>query len=130
MDRRSFLGRTLGLGFAVAGGSILTACEVLTADYGALGSPDANGLRLPAGFTSRLIATTGTTVPGTSYTWHIAPDGGACFPAPDGGWVYVSNCEWAPGGAGMVRFAADGTIVDGRSILTGTLANCAGGPTP
>ncbi len=131
MDRRTFLRTTLGgLGFAVAGGSILTACEVISGDYGALGAADANGLRLPAGFTSRIVATTGTVVSGTSYTWHTAPDGGACFPTPDGGWIYTSNIEWVPGGCGMIRFDAAGAIVDARSILSGSNINCAGGPTP
>ena len=41
---------------------------------------DANGLLLPAGFTSRIVARSGQAVPGTGYTWHSAPDGGACFP--------------------------------------------------
>ena len=69
MDRRTFLRNTLGgLGFAVAGGSILTACDVISGDYGVLGAADANGLHLPAGFTSRIVATTGTVVAGTSYT--------------------------------------------------------------
>jgi uncharacterized protein len=93
--------------------------------------PDANGLRLPAGFTSRVIATTGSAVPGTNHIWHAAPDGGACFPTADGGWIYTSNSELPLiGGAGMVRFNAQGTVVEARTILSGTSANCAGGPTP
>ena len=52
-------------------------------------TPDENGLLLPAGFTSELLAVGGETVPGTSYRWHPFPDGGACFPVDDGGWVYV-----------------------------------------
>jgi secreted PhoX family phosphatase len=47
--------------------------------------------------------------------------------------VYVSNAEWfatAGGGAGAVRFSADGEIADAYSILSGTDLNCAGGPTP
>jgi uncharacterized protein len=97
---------------------------------------DANGLRLPAGFTSRIIARTGLTVPGTSHRWHLAPDGGACFPMTDGGWAYTSNSEVplvpgvSSGGAGMIRFSAAGTIVEARGILSGTMLNCAGGPTP
>src|SRR5690606_16505945 len=34
------------------------------------------------------------------------------------------------GGAGAIRFAADGSIVDAYGILDGTLSNCAGGLTP
>ncbi len=100
--------------------------------YGAIsGSPDANGLRLPAGFTSRIIAGSGRVVPGTGYTWHGAPDGGACFALPAGGWVYVSNSElFSDGGASAVRFDGGGAVVGAYRILAGTQRNCAGGPTP
>ena len=100
--------------------------------YGFLQAPDALGLRLPAGFTSRLIAETGQPVGDTDFIWHGAPDGGATFPTDDGGWIYVSNAEIgdAQGGASMVRFDAAGDIVDSRSILSGTYRNCSGGPTP
>jgi hypothetical protein len=100
--------------------------------YGPLAdSPDANGLRLPDGFASRVIAATGQLVPNTLHPWHPAPDGGACFPMPDGGWVYTSNSEVPiAGGAAMIRFNASGDIVEARTILAGTNLNCAGGPTP
>jgi hypothetical protein len=62
--------------------------------YGPLAaSPDENGLLLPAGFTSELLAVGGETVSGTSYRWHPFPDGGACFAVDDGGWIYVNNSE-------------------------------------
>ena len=100
--------------------------------YGFLEPPDALGLRLPKGFTSRLIAETGRPVAGTGFIWHQDPDGGATFPTNDGGWIYVSNAEVgdAQGGASMVRFNANGDIVDSRSILSGTYRNCSGGATP
>lgn len=100
--------------------------------FGPLLPADANGLMLPKGFTSRLIATTGERVGGTDYIWHPAPDGGAVFPIDDGGWIYVSNSEVRNdrGGVGAVRFSAEGEIVDARRILNGTNFNCAGGPTP
>jgi uncharacterized protein len=138
MNRRQFLawtaagfcGITLGAAFwrsvfaqpAVPGPS----------PYGPLSrSRDANGLRLPAGFTSRVIAVTGQLVPNTTYLWHPAPDGGACFPTSDSGWVYTSNSEVpVAGGAGMARFSASGNIADAKRLLTGTEVNCAGGPTP
>ncbi len=98
---------------------------------GPLGEPDANGLRLPEGFTSRVLATTGEVVAGTTYAWHVSPDGGAVFPQDDGGWIYTSNCEDAvTGGAAMLRFGADGEVVDARRICEGTVVNCAGGATP
>jgi hypothetical protein len=98
---------------------------------GPLLDPDANGLRLPAGFSSRVVARSGElVVPASSYVWHPAPDGGATFRALDGGFVYVSNCEWSPGGAGALRFDAAGELVDAYPILQNTARNCAGGPTP
>ncbi len=103
---------------------------VLPARYAGLQAADANGLQLPAGFTSRVVARSGEKVAGTSYTWHRAPDGGACF--PDGtGWIYVSNSEVDDvGGVGALRFDASGKIVDSYRILSDTDRNCAGGPTP
>ncbi len=100
--------------------------------YGPLLAPDDNGLELPAGFTSKVIAVTGERVAGTSHVWHSAPDGGGCVAVEGGGWVYTSNAELEndTGGAGAIRFAADGSIVDAYSILSGTSRNCAGGMTP
>jgi hypothetical protein len=100
--------------------------------YGPIAAtPDANGLRLPAQFTSRVIAVTGSQVPNTSHVWHLAPDGGACFPRAGGGWFYASNSE-VPlfGGAAVIEFDSAGNSVAARTILNGTTANCAGGPTP
>ncbi|HEX9775937.1 MAG TPA: alkaline phosphatase PhoX [Actinomycetota bacterium] len=97
--------------------------------YGPLGDPDANGIRLPRGFSSRVIATSGAALAG--YVWHAAPDGGATFALADGGWIYVSNSEVSgAGGAGSVRFNAAGEIVSAQRVLGGTNRNCAGGPTP
>jgi secreted PhoX family phosphatase len=62
--------------------------------------------------------------------WHTDPDGGACFDAGDGGWIYVSNSESSSGGCSMIRFDAGGGIIDARTILSGTKWNCAGGVTP
>ncbi|HEX5615817.1 MAG TPA: alkaline phosphatase PhoX [Acidimicrobiia bacterium] len=101
--------------------------------YGALQPPDSLGLMLPEGFTARVLARAGEVVPTSSYEWHIFPDGGATFAVDDGGWVYASNSEMpAPGagGAGALRFDADGEVVDAYPILTGTMTNCAGGATP
>lgn len=105
--------------------------------YGALQDPDANGVMLPEGFTSRIVAVSGEPVltsgdVPTSYLWHTFPDGSACFPTEDGGWRYVCNSEvpGGLGGAGGIQFDADGNIVDAYSVLTGTSTNCAGGPTP
>ncbi len=96
-------------------------------------APDENGVALPEGYTSRIVARSTEMVEGTSYAWHNAPDGGACFDAGDGGWIYVSNSEqFVEGGGGVsaIRFDANGTIVDAYNILSGSTANCAGGKTP
>lgn len=144
MDRRSFLrtGLAATAAFTTLGSSVWRRAlashptPVLgTGPYGPIGAPDANGFRLPAGFTSRVLARSGEPVPGTVYPWHHVPDGAATFATGDGGWIYACNSE-SPvplGGASAIRFRADGTI-DGPAgayrILTGSSLNCAGGPTP
>jgi hypothetical protein len=98
-----------------------------------LQAPDENGVALPMGYTSRIVARSSQPVAGTSFVWHNAPDGGACFDAGDGGWIYVSNSEqFIEGGGGVsaIRFDANGTIVNAYNILSDTTANCAGGKTP
>ena len=100
--------------------------------YGPLGSPDANGLRLPAGFQSREIARGGVPVGTTGYIWHGASDGSAAFALGDGGFILVSNSEipGGLGGASSLRFDSAGNITGAYRILGGTDTNCAGGPTP
>jgi secreted PhoX family phosphatase len=132
VHRRDFL-RT-----AVLGGTAFTigsawprifAAAAGDGPYGPLQAADANGVQLPVGFTSRVVATTGQQVAG--YTWPASPDGGATFATGDGGWIYVANSEVAlTGGASMLRFSPAGVVVEARRILGGTTANCAGGPTP
>jgi secreted PhoX family phosphatase len=100
---------------------------------GPLGPPDRNGLRLPAGFRSRIVARSGQRpVAGRDFVWHDAPDGGATFATSDGGWIYVSNAEVGNngGGASALRFDARGDLIDAYRILEKTSLNCAGGPTP
>ena len=137
MDRRTFLrSSALAVGVAALGPAFWQRAYAATATpgtgpYGGLLAADANGAMLPKGFRSRILATTGSLVPGTTYPWHPAPDGGAVFPQQDGGWVYTSNSEVpAVGGAGAIRFGRDGEVVDAYRILSGTSMNCAGGPTP
>lgn len=102
-----------------------------TGPYGALRSADANGIMLPAGFSSRVIARAGSRVGNTSYTWHNSPDGGATFAASGGGYVYVSNSEVSSGGgAGAISFDASGNVTSARRICANTRSNCAGGKTP
>ncbi len=112
--------------------------------------PDANGLLLPAGFESRVIAQAsmpagaGSLVMPTVYF----PDGAHAFVDPEiaGGWILVVNSEvpatldlgFAPqigdsppgGGVFAFRFAADGSLTDAYRTLGGSDTNCAGGHTP
>lgn len=133
MDRRGFLRiSALGSGAVVFGSTgLLTACDPV-----GLRQPDANGIRVAPFFTARVVATTGEEVANTGYQWHLWPDGGGCFPSPDGaGWVYVSNSEWfftGPEGAGasFIEFDSNGDIVNAGRILSDTLRNCSGGITP
>lgn len=101
-------------------------------EIGELGEPNELGMRLPPGFSARIIARSGKPVlPGSDYLWHLWPDGGAVYATEDGGWIYVSNCELPiVGGVGAVRFDTEGTIVAAYPILEGTNINCAGGKTP
>lgn len=139
ISRRQFLGTSLGAGALAIGATWGRAAAAFQTTpgpgpYGPLSAgPDASGLHLPAGFTSRVVAVSETPVTGSTYVWHTFPDGGATFPTSDGGWVYVSNSEVPSpfrGGVGALRFAADGQITDAYRILDGTSTNCAGGPTP
>lgn len=118
--------------------------------YGPLAAPDANGIMLPEGFSSRLIARGQSPVGQTGYVWHVFSDGAATFGTGDGGWILVSNAEVpialdlveenpalgsiagnpGDGGASAIRFDHRGRIVDAYSILAGTSTNCAGGSTP
>ncbi|GAA2226984.1 DUF839 domain-containing protein [Streptomyces amakusaensis] len=150
MERRSFLRTAVVGGTAAALGAVGTGGSAVGAfggslwrgaavtgtarpgrgPYGAPLAADAGGLALPPGFTGRVIARSGEEVAGTSYAWHSAPDGGACF-ADGTGWIYVSNSEISPsGGASAVAFDGSGAITGAYRILSDTRQNCAGGSTP
>jgi hypothetical protein len=140
VDRRTMLRSTVvGMGalaldplvFTRLGGAAPQAACSPAGPYGPLQAEDGNRIRLPAGFTSRVIARSLSFVPGTLYLWPVFPDGAATFPLADGGWIYTVNSE-VPlvGGASSVTFAPDGSIRGARRILGGTSSNCAGGPTP
>lgn len=122
-----------GLG-VLAGNAVLPfpvkAASWPLASLGELLPPDENGVRLPVGFTSRIVARSGQKI--FDYYWHAAPDGGAVFSAPDGGWIYVCNSELddKAGGAGALRFNSHGEIIAAYPVLSHTSRNCAGGHTP
>jgi hypothetical protein len=169
-SRRAFLRNLfLSAGALVGGGGLLTACGSGSspvggggnragrfAGIGELGEPDELGIRVPPGFSTRIVAITNQTpVSSSNYRWHIFPDGGGVMPKADGGWYYISNSEipgvgslgfqfpelaaltdiietFTPGlgGAGVLEFAADGTITDAYRILGNTTFNCSGCVTP
>jgi len=136
MNRRSLLrASVVGAGTVAFSGSLWSAAFAAPAQpgpspYGPLQAANANGIQLPAGFTSRIIARSRQRVGPTTFTWHDAPDGGACFAAGTG-WIYVSNSEISStGGASAIRFAADGSVTSAYRILSNTNRNCAGGAMP
>ena len=120
------------------GGSALLPSAARAAQLGELQPADLNGLRLPEGFSSRIVAQSLLPVRTDSgefldYSWHIYPDGGATFAQNDGGWIYVSNSESLAelgGGASALRLDANGRVSAAYRILSGTRLNCAGGATP
>ncbi|WP_424187174.1 alkaline phosphatase PhoX [Actinokineospora sp. G85] len=137
MERRSFLRAavigtgTVALGFTMTRESLAYPAKTGPSPYGALQAANSHGIMLPQGFTSRIIARSGQAVAGTGFTWHGAPDGGACF-ADGAGWIYVSNAELGTGAGGVsaVRFSSTGSVTSAYRILSGTTRNCAGGATP
>ncbi|RDH86160.1 MAG: translocation protein TolB [endosymbiont of Galathealinum brachiosum] len=141
--RRSFLRSTLSSLAVLSIGSLLgcsnnriikpSSSTSLLDEVGVLLPPDENGLMLPDGFTSRVIANSGVApYSGSPFVWHDAPDGGATFLTSDGGWIYVSNSEIGRnlGGVSSIRFDAAGNIINAYSILDNSNLNCAGGATP
>jgi secreted PhoX family phosphatase len=138
MQRRQFLtaaGASVGSVFATDLWNVARAQSAEPGDspYGPLGAADANGLRLPEGFTSQVVARSLEPVGDTAYEWPAFPDGSAAFPDEDGGWYLAVNSEIFNPGAGSVsaiHFDSAGTAVDAYALVTGTEANCAGGPTP
>lgn len=142
LDRRQFLRAGItaagGLAFSPAFLERALGAVTLGQGYGPLQPFDANGIALPAGFTSRQIARGQDRVPGTSYVWHAATDGQATFPTltngvPDGGWILTANSEFplpGQGGVSAVEFDREAKIERAYRVLSGTAANCAGGPTP
>lgn len=125
-SRRHFLvlsaqiGATVSLATAVSGCELIPPPEITTR------------IMVPEGFKPRLVARSGyPSVVHSDYLWHPAPDGGGCFATEDGGWVYTSNSETdSQGGVGVLRFDANGQIIDSYPILQGTRRNCSGGETP
>jgi len=151
VHRRAFLRNGLAMGGTAVGSTILgstipgvvglaSAAVPGPGPYGPLDgrTTDDNGLVLPEGFTSRIVAVGGVPVGGTGYTWPLFPDGKGTFPKRDGGWILSCNHEVfdfqtpgeSVGGASSIRFDADGRIVDAGPILVGSHSNSRGATTP
>ena len=147
MDRRQFLKHSAAVtavssGLTYAGNTVhadegIPVASAGKSPYGELAaSPDANGMLLPEGFTSRVVAVSGTAPTAASTSWHAFPDGGATFDDGNGGWYYVSNSEVFPntkpdaGSVSSLHFDSDGQPLNAIRILEGSNSNCAGGPTP
>ena len=97
--------------------------------------PDANGLYLPDGYSSEIVAVSGQAIAATGYVFSGDPDGAGTFEDPDvgGGWYLAVNHEsLAPAGGGVstLRFDPAGEVVDAYRLLGDTNLNCAGGITP
>ena len=138
MDRREFLRAAV-----VATGGAVTVPLVGSAvgaqpgsgPYGSLDGiePDENGILLPPGFTSRIVAMAGEPVGNSDYRWLVYPDGAAVFDDGEGGWYHTVNSEvFRPGFAGVsaIHYGPDGEILDAYRLLGESNANCGGGPTP
>ena len=82
MDRRRFLASTSGMGMALALGTsfweraLAAPAQPGASPYGPLLAADANGVQLPGGLHSRVVARSLTPGAGTTYPWHPFPDGG------------------------------------------------------
>ena len=138
-DRRQFVGNVLKISaLTLALPKIVSAktTQSLTATSTMHLMPaDENGIRLPYGFKSRIVASAGVApTKNSQYLWHEKPDGGAIFEDFNrdnlGGWIYACNEESKTGGVGALKFNAEGEVVDAYRILDNTLYNCAGGKTP
>ena len=138
LNRRTFLASgALAAGALVTPGFVREAlgapARAGESPYGPLSVPNANGLMLPPGFSSREVARGLRPVAGTDYSWPVFPDGQAAFETAAGGWILVTNSESlsvAGAGASAIRFRPDGTVESAYRVLGGTDVNCGGGPTP
>jgi len=139
LSRRKFLYTSLTLLASASMQPLLSSCSKSkdkppkARNLGLNLKPDENGILLPPGFKSRIVARSSQApVKNNSFKWHSAPDGGSVFDTDDGGWIYVSNCEMnnKKGGVNGLRFNSKGMAVDCYPILTATNRNCGGGVTP
>jgi secreted PhoX family phosphatase len=159
LDRRTLLRRGAAVAGGLAAATSLQALTARgggtdAASAASLRAPDGGGygplapagpeLALPEGFTYVAFGRTGEPMSDGAPT-PAAHDGMAAFAGPGATIRLVRNHELGPGtpfgpgaydpaaGGGTTTLLFDpvtGTILDSRASLTGTIRNCAGGPTP
>ncbi len=128
----AYLALAQALGGCASAGAEPAAPAGRLREVGPLGAALGIGIRIPQGFTARVVARAGLPVGDTGFIWHTDPDGSACFASDDGGWIYASNREFVPGGVNAMRFDSRGSVVAAYNCLPGALTrmNCSGGATP
>lgn len=105
------------------------------------GPKDGGKLYLANGLEAKAVAHSGQKVvlsdASEGDVYHENCDGGASFPQPDGGHIYVSNSEIGDyltndmtGSANALTFDKDNNLLGYKQLLTGTAKNCHGGETP
>eukprot|EP00563_Minutocellus_polymorphus_P011779 CAMPEP_0181071806 /NCGR_PEP_ID=MMETSP1070-20121207/28241_1 /TAXON_ID=265543 /ORGANISM="Minutocellus polymorphus, Strain NH13" /LENGTH=557 /DNA_ID=CAMNT_0023152833 /DNA_START=289 /DNA_END=1962 /DNA_ORIENTATION=+ len=100
-------------------------------------SVEYEGLRLSRGLVATIVAESDAPVQyanGDESTddFEQDPAGGATFPRPDGGWIYVVDFDRGNdrGGVGALTFNAEGRVTDYRVVLEDTNDNRHGTSTP
>lgn len=151
--RRIFVKGSLGAGCTAALFSGLFSSRASARRYGQL-VPDPDGiLDLPEGFSYTVLQEAGAAM-NDGYVVPGRPDGMACFLGADGTWILMRNHEvsagdddngaYASGQApdeaydpngfgGVTRVVLDGetgSVLSTNLVVTGTVRNCAGGPSP
>ncbi|MFO7562880.1 MAG: DUF839 domain-containing protein [Enhygromyxa sp.] len=155
LGRRKFLASSATTGLVAALASLGTGRRARArGPWGEL-IPDPDGiLDLPAGFTYEILETGGADM-SDGYRVPRRPDGMACFAGPDNTLILMRNHEnnlddlpngpykdgqsapeqaYDPAATGAVtRLVVDATTferISSNLVLTGTIRNCAGGPSP
>jgi uncharacterized protein len=153
MHRRDWLYLAVSSGGALSLAKLLEFAPVRRgAGLTKVGLQNEDGpLALPADFSVRVLGRAGDAMTDGVPTPGL-PDGMACFQGPDGNWILMRNHEIAQdpdvGGyrkgqpslafdstrdGGVSRLVLDPSRIEVRSsnmVLTGTMLNCSGGPSP
>lgn len=132
LSRRHILGWGTFIGASAAFGFQHLACareEKLA--FGPLLSDKRGILNLPLGFSYQVLMQTGHKMSDGKKRRDL-PDGMASFLAPDGSIILMLNHECNKNG-GVSRLVLDPVtlkVLSSNDVLTGTIRNCAGGPSP